>query len=236
MYIYHFWPLCMHCKRRLRFDAFLETTYDLFSGFWNRGFVPSVLMHILANFVIFDDFDHLIKMDILDLFWGPQTASSPKVTIYLPLSPMDPSGPILKPCYFDPLFWPFWTMGLRVLREAVARPQQAAFDLVEGPGRALPKPMPGTPKFWSNFDHFSLKKFCHFAYQGSCENAILTPFWPHFWAPPGAKTFQIEAKMCLFYPLTRRGPLEDPEGPQFDQVNFDHFGFEGPRMGEADFG
>ena len=74
-------------------------------------------MHILANFVIFDDFGHFNrKMNILDLFWGPQPASSPKVTIYLPLAPWTLSGPVktLSKPYFWPLFWPFWGSGERL--------------------------------------------------------------------------------------------------------------------------
>ena len=36
-------------------------------------------------------------MDILDHFWGPQTASSPKATIYLPLTPWTSQDPVLDP-------------------------------------------------------------------------------------------------------------------------------------------
>ena len=76
-------------------------------------------MHILANFVIFDDFGPFLieKMDILDLFWGPQTASCPKVTIYLPLSPWTLSKPVknpLKTPYFWPLLDPFEGPGGRL--------------------------------------------------------------------------------------------------------------------------
>ena len=44
--------------------------------------------------MILDHFNR--KMDILDLFWGPQTASCQKATIYLPLTP-GPSQNLLKP-------------------------------------------------------------------------------------------------------------------------------------------
>ena len=29
MYIYHFWPLCMHCQKTTTIRCFLEATYDL---------------------------------------------------------------------------------------------------------------------------------------------------------------------------------------------------------------
>ena len=89
-------------------------------------------MHILANFVIFDDFWSFLigKMNILDPFWGPLTASSPKVTIYLPLSPWTPSKPVKNPLK-TPILTTFGPL-LRVRWEVVdIRPNKMAlFDLV----------------------------------------------------------------------------------------------------------
>ena len=89
-------------------------------------------MHILANFVIFDDFWPFLigKMNILDLFWGPQTASCPKVTIYLPLAPRTLSKPVKNPLK-TPILTTFGPL-LRVQWEVAAiRPNKIAlFDLV----------------------------------------------------------------------------------------------------------
>ena len=89
MYIYHFWPLCMHCQKTTTIRCFLETTYDLLVVL-RKPWICTLCFD--AHFSKFRDFWWFWtifnrKMDILDHFWGPQTASYPKVTIYLPLSP-----------------------------------------------------------------------------------------------------------------------------------------------------
>ena len=96
MYIYHFWPLCMHCKKTTTIRCFLETTYDLLVVL-RKPWICTLCFD--AHFSKFRDFWWFWtifnrKMDILDHFWGPLTASSPKVTIYLPLTPRTLSGPL----------------------------------------------------------------------------------------------------------------------------------------------
>ena len=68
------------------------------------------------------------------------------------------------------------------------------------------KPMPGTPILVILTTFPIEKSILSFCLSGVSENAILTLFWPLFWAPgpnfgPG--------QMCLFYPL----PWWDLEGP-----------------------
>ena len=103
-------------------------------------------MHILANFVIFDDFGHFNrKMDILDLFWGPLTASCPKVTIYLPLNPRT-SQDLLKTLLFWPNFASFWTPFEGPEGGCRQAPLRAAFGL-EDLLRAS-QTHARDPKFW----------------------------------------------------------------------------------------
>ena len=96
MYIYHFWPLSMHCKKTTTIRCFLEATYDLLVVL-RKPWICTLCFD--AHFSKFRDFWWFWtifnrKMDILDHFWGPLTASCPKVTIYLPLSPKTLSGPL----------------------------------------------------------------------------------------------------------------------------------------------
>ena len=124
MYIYHFWPLCMHCKKTTTIRCFLKATYDLLVVL-RKPWICTLCFD--AHFSKFRDFWWFLvifnrKMDILDHFWGPLTASSPKVTIYLPLSPWTLSGPLKKSifvilpirgqwkCHFDPILTPFWAL------------------------------------------------------------------------------------------------------------------------------
>ena len=146
------------------------------------------------------------KMDILDHFLGPQTASLQK-SRYICLYP---NGPLLKPAktplnpiltILDPLRvldggW--WLGPARAdfgLEDLLRASQTHAWDL----------------KFWSFWPLFLLKsQFCHFAYQGS----VKMPFWPYFdpfWAPPEPKPLAPWPKMCLFRP-TARMDLEGPLG------------------------
>ena len=99
MYIYHFWPLCMHCQKTTTIRCFLEATYDLLVVL-RKPWICTLCFD--AHFSKFRDFWWFWtifnrKMDILDHFWGPQTASSSKVTIYLPLAPWTLSGPCFGP-------------------------------------------------------------------------------------------------------------------------------------------
>ena len=118
MYIYHFWPLCMHCQKTTTIRCFLEATYDLLVVL-RKPWICTLCFD--AHFSKFRDFWWFWtifnrKMNILDLFWGPLTASSPKVTIYLPLSPWT-SQNLLK-TLSKPLFWPllnpFWGSSERL--------------------------------------------------------------------------------------------------------------------------
>ena len=151
MYIYHFWLLCMHCKKTTTIRYFLEATYDLLVVL-RKPWICTLCFD--AHFSKFHDFWWFWtifnrKMDILDLFWGPQTASCPKVTIYLPLAPSTLSGP---------LFWTpfevqsgqndqnlrFWAWVWEALSRS-SSPKAAR----TGPSRSLPPgPSKGVQK-WS---------------------------------------------------------------------------------------
>ena len=196
MYIYHFWPLSMHCKKTTTIRCFLEATYDLLVVL-RKPWICTLCFD--AHFSKFRDFWWFLvifnrKMDILDHFWGPLTASSPKVTIYLPLTPRTLSKPVKNPLK-TPIFDHFGPLGLEDLLRAS---QTHARDL----------------QFWSFWPLFLLKKSifvilpirgqwkCHF-------DPILTPFWallsPNFGPWP---------KMCLFVPFAWRD-LEGPWGTLF---------------------
>ena len=124
MYIYHFWPLSMHCQKTTTIRCFLEATYVLLVVL-RKPWICTLCFD--AHFSKFRDFWWFWtifnrKMDILDHFWGPLTASCPKVTIYLPLT-HGPSQNLLK-TLSKPLFLtildPFWGSGerLRILDPA----------------------------------------------------------------------------------------------------------------------
>ena len=132
MYIYHFWPLCMHCQKTTTIRCFLEATYDLLVVL-RKPWICTLCFD--AHFSKFRDFWWFWtifnrKMDILDHFWGPLTASCPKVTIYLPLAPWTLSGPVKNPRQ-NPIFDHFRPL-LRVRWEvADIRPSKMAlFELV----------------------------------------------------------------------------------------------------------
>lgn len=177
MYIYHFWPLCMHCKKTTTIRCFLEATYDLLVVL-RKPWICTLCFD--AHFSKFRDFWWFWtifnrKMDILDHFWGPPTASSPKVTIYLPLTPRTLSGPAQNPViltYFASFWTPFEGPGGRLR----LGPVQAAFGL-EDLLRAS-QTHARNLKFWLFLTTFPIEKvnFCHFAYQGS----VKMPFWPYF--------------------------------------------------------
>ena len=118
MYIYHFWPLCMHCQKTTTIRCFLEATYDLLVVL-RKPWICTLCFD--AHFSKFRDFWWFWtifnrKMDILDHFWGPQTASCPKVTIYLPLAPWTLSKPVKNPLKTPILTTldPFWGSGERL--------------------------------------------------------------------------------------------------------------------------
>ena len=170
-------------------------------------------MHIFANFVIFDDFGPFLigKMNILDHFWGPQTASSPKVTIYLPLSPWTLSGPV-KNLLFWPNFASFWTPFEGPGWRLRLGPVQAAFGLEDLLWASQTHAR--DPKFWSFWPLFLLKKSifvilpirgqwkCHF-------DPILTPFWALL-----SPNFGTWPKCAYLYPLPG-WTLEGPSGTLF---------------------
>ena len=150
-------------------------------------------------------------MDILDLFWGPLTASCPKSHDISAFSPKRPSQDLLKTLLFWPNFASFWTLFEGPVGRLWLGPVQAAFGL-EGPVWGLSNPCPDL-KFWY-FDHFSHWKvnFCHFAYQGS----VKMPFWPYFdpiLSPPTPNFFWPWPKCAYLFPLPE-GPWRDPQGPQ----------------------
>ena len=155
-------------------------------------------------------------MDILDLFWGPLTLLS-KVPIYICLfNPRTLSGPAQNPVIFDLIFDHFGPF-LRVLRgELPARTLKRGTSCLwaGGPAQSLSNPCQG-PKFWSFWPLFLLKsQFLSFCLSGVSENAILTLFWPPFWALLRPNLWPL-AKMglCLFWPTDRMdlgGTLRDP--------------------------
>ena len=123
----------MHCQKTTTIRCFLEATYDLLVVL-RKPWIYTLCFD--AHFSKFRDFWWFWtifnrKMDILDHFWGPLSASSPKVTIYLPLSPWTLSKPVKNPLK-TPIFDHFWTL-LRVQWEvAHIRPSKMAlFDLVQ---------------------------------------------------------------------------------------------------------
>ena len=132
MYIYHFWPLSMHCQKTTTIRWFLEATYDLLVVLRK----PWICTHCFdAHFSKFRDFWWFWtifnrKMDILDHFWGPLTASCPKVTIYLPLATWTLSGPAQNPVILTLILTildPFWGSGERL---HIRPNKMALFDLV----------------------------------------------------------------------------------------------------------
>ena len=168
-------------------------------------------MHILANFVIFDDFGpFLIEKWTFWPFWGPLTASCPKVTIYLPLTPWTLSGPAQNPVIltkFDHFGTPFegpeggW-LG--------PQPNELPLGWRTCFG-ALTNPCLG-PQILAILTTFPIEsQFCHFAYQRS----VKMPFWPYFdpiLSPPKPK-FLALAKMCLFVPFYQEGPWRTKRDP-----------------------
>ena len=180
MYIYHFWPLSMHCQKTTTIRCFLEATYDLLVVLRKPWIYALCFDAHFSKFRAFWWFWTIFnrKMDILDLFWGPLTASSPKVTIYLPLALWTLSKPVKNPLktpiltILDP-FWGSW-------REVAARPRTSCL-WAGGPAQSLSNPCPG-PQILVILTTFPIEKgnFCHFAYQGSVKchfDPILTPFW-----------------------------------------------------------
>ena len=157
----------MHCQKTTTIRCFLEATYDLLVVLrkpWIYTLCFDAYFSKIRDFwwflVIFNR-----KMDILDHFWGPLTASCPKVTIYLPLTPRTPQD-LLKPCYFDLILHHFGPL-LRVLAGGCG---WAPYELPLGWRTCSGplKPMPGTqilailttfgllwkPRKWPHFDHF----------------------------------------------------------------------------------
>ena len=130
MYIYHFWALCMHCQKTTTIRCFLEATYDLLVVL-RKPWIYTLCFD--AHFSKFRDFWWFWtifnrKMDILDHFWGPLTASCPKVTVYLPLTPRTLSGPV-KTLLFWPNFHHFGTPFEGPWGRLRLGPVQAAFGL-----------------------------------------------------------------------------------------------------------
>ena len=162
MYIYHFWALCMHCKKTTTIRCFLEATYDLLVVLRKPWICTLCFDAHFSKFRDFDDFWPFLigKMDILDLFWGPQTASCPKVTIYLPLNPR---ALLRTLTYFHHFGTPFEGPGGRV----AARPRTSCL-WAGGPAQSLTNPCPGPqilvilttfgppvrPRKWPYFAHF----------------------------------------------------------------------------------
>ena len=221
MYIYHFWPLSMHCKKTTTIRCFLEATYDLLVVL-RKPWICTLCLN--AHFSKFRDFWWFLvifnrKMDILDLFWGPLTASSPKVTIYLPLASWT-SQDLLK-TLSKPLFWPFWTPFEGPERRLRLGPLRAAFGL-EDLLRAS-QTHARDPKFWSFWTIFLLKMSIfvifpikksildHFAIRstGKCHfDPILTLFWALL-----SLNFGSWPKCAYLFPLsgwTLEGPWGTP--------------------------
>ena len=212
MYIYHFWPLCMHCQKTTTIRCFLEVTYDLLVVL-RKPWICTLCFD--AHFSKFRDFWWFLvifnrKMDILDLFWGPQTASCPKVTIYLPLAPWTLSKPVKNPS--KPLFWPLLDPFWGSWREAAARPRTSCL-WAGGPAQSLSNPCPG-PQILVILTTFPIEKSifvilpirgqwkCHF-------DPILTSFWallsPNLWPWP----------KCAYLGPLPGWTLEGPSGTLF---------------------
>ena len=213
MYIYHFWPLCMHCQKTTTIRCFLEATYVLLVVL-RKPWIYTLCFD--AHFSKFRDFWWFWtifnrKMDILDHFWGPQTASCPKVTIYLPLTPWT-SQDLLKTLLFWPIFTildPFWGSWM----EAAARPLTSCL-WAGGPAQSLANPCPG-PQILIILTTFPIEKvnFCHFAYQGS----VKMPFWPYFdpiLRPPEPKPLASRQNVPILAHCPG-GTLKGPSGTLF---------------------
>ena len=199
MYIYHFWALCMHCQKTTTIRCFLETTYDLLVVL-RKPWICTLCFD--AHFSKFRDFWWFWtifnrKMDILDHFWGPLTASSPKVTLYLPLTPRTLSKPVKNPLK-TPIFDHFGPL-LRVRWEvAHIRPNKMTlFDLVQN----------GTKwcKYAQNLLPALLKLPC--ANWGT-KTTIL-----HFWHPVFGPLFLTSRTKMLICSALIKGPQNRAQKP-----------------------
>ena len=145
--------------------------------------------------MILDHFNR--KMDILGLFWGPLAASSPKVTIYLPLAPRTLSGPAQNPLR-TPIFDHFGPL-LRVRWEvAHIRPNKMAlFDLARN----------GTKwcKCVQNLLPAPLKLPC---INWGTKTTIL-----HFWHPVFGPLFLTSRTKMLICSALIDGPQNRPQKP-----------------------
>ena len=199
MYIYHFWPLCMHCKKTTTIRCFLETTYDLLVVL-RKPWIYTLCFD--AHFSKFHDFWWFLvifnrKMDILDHFWGPPTASSPKVTIYLPLAPWTLSKPVKNPRkthifdHFGPLLRVRW--GVADIRPS----KMTLFDLVRNDTKWC--------KYVQNLLPALLKLPC--ANWGT-KTTIL-----HFWHPVFGPLFLTSWTKMLICSALIDGPQNRPQKP-----------------------
>ena len=188
MYIYHFWALCVHCKKTTTIRCFLGATYDLLVVLRKPWICTLCFDALFSKFRDFWWFWTIFnrKMDILDPFWGPQTASCPKVTIYLPLT-QGPSQDLLKTLLFWPNFHHFGTPFEGPGRRLRLDPVQAAFGLEDlfGPSKTHAR----TLKFWSFWPLFLLKKsilvILPIKGQWKCHFDL---FWPQIGSKPGLLT------------------------------------------------
>ena len=143
MYIYHFWPLSMHCQKTTTIRCFLEATYVLLVVLRKPWICTLCFDHILANFVIFDDFGPFL---IENGHFGPllRTSNShlSKSHDISAFKPWTLSGPAQNP-YFNHFGTPFEGPGGRLR----LGPVQAAFGL-EDLLRASQNHA-RDPKFWS---------------------------------------------------------------------------------------
>ena len=176
-----------------------EETVDLYPLFWCTFSQISRFLMILVILIG--------KMNILDHFWGPLTASCPKVTVYLPLSPSTLSGPAQ-----NLLFWPnfasFWTPFEGPERRLRLGPLRAAFWLEDLFGASQTHTRDQILVILTTFP-IAKVNFCHFAYQGS----VKMPFWPYFdpFEPSWAQTFGLSPKCAYLGPLPWRA-LGGPSG------------------------
>ena len=214
MYIYHFWPLCMHCQKTTTIRCFLEATYDLLVVLRKPWICTLCFDALFSKFRDFDDFwSFLIEK------WRTSDSLLSKSPDISAFNPKDPLRTCSKPCYFDLILTildPFWGSW----REVAVRPRTSCL-WAGGPVWSPLKPCPG-PQILVILTTFPIEKvnFCHFAYQGS----VKMPFWPYFdpfWALL-SRNLGLLPKCAYLGPLPWRD-LGGPSGTLFWPY-FDHFG------------
>ena len=144
MYIYHFWALCMHCKKTTTIRCFLEATYDLLVVL-RKPWICTLCFD--AHFSKFRDFWWFWTIfNRKNGHFGPLLRTSDSLLSkshdISAFKPKDLSKPVKNPLktpiltILDP-FWGSWT-------EAAARPRTSCL-WAGGHAQSLSNPCPRPP-------------------------------------------------------------------------------------------